>query len=82
MPERAASPLEQAIGRDAVARYDAALTRLSDVDREAIIARVELDQGYEEIARALDKPSANAARMTVTRAVARLAREMSDERRR
>jgi hypothetical protein len=42
---------------------------LRAADREAIIARIELQQSYEEVAIALGKPSADAARMAVTRAV-------------
>jgi DNA-directed RNA polymerase specialized sigma24 family protein len=45
-------------------------------DREAIIARVELDYSNQEIAALLGKPTANAARMTVERALVKLAQEM------
>ncbi len=71
-----ASPLESAIGAEAVARYERALGRLRPEDREAIIARVELDCSNSEIAELLRKPSANAARMTVERALVKLAEEM------
>ena len=71
-----ASPLESAIGREALERYERALTVLQPQDREAIIARVELDCTNEEIAAALGKPSANAARMAVERALLRLADSM------
>lgn len=37
-----ASPPEQAIGREALERYEAALERLRPEEREVIIARVEL----------------------------------------
>ena len=74
------SPLEIAIGREAVERYEAALARLKPEEREAIIARVEMDYSYQEVAAALGKPSADAARMTVTRALLRLAEEMNNER--
>src|SRR5262245_24681081 len=60
-PQPDASPLEQAVGREGLARYDAALARLRPTDREAIIARLELQQSYEEVALALGKPSAAAA---------------------
>ena len=70
------SPLESAVGREALERYEVALARLRATDREAIIARIELGLTYEELAVALGKPSANAARMTVERALFRLAREM------
>lgn len=74
------SPLEQAVGREGFERYEAALARLRPIDREAIIARVELQQSYEEVAIALRKPSANAARVTVARAVKNLVRAMAEER--
>ena len=73
------SPLEQAIGREALARYDAALERLKPRDREAIIARIEMGLSYADIAQALGKPSAAAAHMAVTRALVRLVEEMSRE---
>ncbi len=71
------SPLEIAIGNEALERYEAALARLSAGDREAVIARIELGQTYAEIASALGKPSTEAARMAVNRALARLARLMT-----
>ncbi len=76
-PDPAPSPLEHAIGREGFERYEAALQTLKPSDREAIIARIELQQSYEEVAIALGKPSADAARVAVTRAVARLVQEMT-----
>jgi RNA polymerase sigma-70 factor (ECF subfamily) len=70
------SPLEEAIGREGMERYEAALARLKPSDREAIIARIELQQSYEEVALALGKPNANAARAAVKRAIERLLKEM------
>ena len=75
-PER--SPLEQAIGRDALERYEGALARLSDEQKEAVVLRLELGFTYDEIAEAIGSPTANAARMLVTRALARLAEMMRD----
>ncbi len=75
--DKAASPLEIAIGHEAVDRYERALSRLRPEEREAIVARIELDQSYQEVAAALGKPSVDAARMTVSRALLRLAEEMS-----
>ena len=72
------SPLERAIGRERLDRYDAALAKLRPVEREAIVARLELQQSYEEVALALGKPSADAARMVVARAVKNLIRAMDD----
>jgi RNA polymerase sigma-70 factor (ECF subfamily) len=71
------SPLELAIGREAVDRYEQALDRLRPDDREAIVGRIELGLTNEELARALGKPTPNAARMAVERALFRLAREMA-----
>jgi RNA polymerase sigma factor (sigma-70 family) len=70
------SPLEAAVGAEAVARYDAALARLSDRERELIVARVELGLTYAEVAHATSKPSPDAARMAIGRALVRLAEEM------
>jgi RNA polymerase sigma factor (sigma-70 family) len=74
------SPLEQAIGREGLAHYEAALNSLRPIDREAIIARLELQQSYEEIALALSKPTADAARMTVVRAIKALVEAMAAQR--
>ena len=73
------SPLEQTIGRQALEAYEAGLKRLSDAEREAVIGRVEMGLSYAELAEALDKPSADAARMSVARALLKLAREMGVE---
>ena len=77
----APSPLEHAIGREGLERYEAALQKLRPSDREAIVARMELQQSYDEVAVALGKPNANAARVAVTRALAKLIDEMERERR-
>jgi RNA polymerase sigma factor (sigma-70 family) len=74
--EAAESPLEDAIGREAVEAYEQALQQLKPEEREAIIARVELGYSYEELAVALNKPTADAARKTAQRALVRLAEEM------
>ncbi|OLE83872.1 MAG: hypothetical protein AUF76_05175 [Acidobacteria bacterium 13_1_20CM_2_65_9] len=77
LSDRAASPLEQAIGHEAIERYEAALAQLKPEEREAIVARIEMECSYQEVAQALGKPSADAARMTVSRALLRLAEEMT-----
>ena len=76
MEDDGPSPLEAAIGRETLDRYDEALARLSAEDREAVIARVELGLSHREIAEALGKPSEDAARMAVARALVRLVKEM------
>jgi RNA polymerase sigma factor (sigma-70 family) len=73
---QAASPLEDAIGAEALERYEAALSRLGDDDRELVLARIEMALGYAEVARSCGRPSPEAARMAVRRALVRLAQEM------
>lgn len=70
------SPMDAAIGEEARARYEAALGRLSEHDRQVVILRVEGGQDYAAIAEAMQKPTAAAARMACTRAIAKLAQEM------
>jgi RNA polymerase sigma-70 factor (ECF subfamily) len=75
-PDSGASPLEEAIGQQAVERYEEALQRLRAEDREAIIARIEMGFTNEELATLLGKRTANSARMVAERALVRLAAEM------
>jgi RNA polymerase sigma-70 factor (ECF subfamily) len=75
-PDDNASPLELAIGSEALERYDAALERLEETDRALVVARVELGLSYAEVAAATGKPSPNAARMAVSRALVKLAQEI------
>ena len=70
------SPLEEAIGQQALDNYERALERLRPAERETIIARVEMGLSYEELAAVLGKPTADAARKAAQRAVIRLAEEM------
>ncbi len=79
MPEGGPSPLEQAIGKEALDRYERALSTLPEEHQEAVIMRVEMGFTHREVAEALGCPSANAARMIVARALVRLA-EVMDER--
>ena len=76
LEDRSMSPLEIVIGAEALQRYERALALLSPAEREALLARVELGLSYNDIAAALGKSSPDAARMTVSRAVLRMAREM------
>ena len=74
--DQAPSPLEETIGVEAAERYEQALERLTQSEREAVVARVELGLDYQRIAQSLGKPSRDAARMAVARALVRLAEEM------
>jgi RNA polymerase sigma-70 factor (ECF subfamily) len=77
-PADGPSPIEEAIGSEALARYETALQRLKPSDREAIIARIELGHPYAEVARALGKPTIAAAHVAVSRALVKLANEMKE----
>lgn len=70
------SPLEQAIGHEAVERYERALARLQPGEQEAIIGRIELGYTYQEMAQVMGKPTAEAARKAAERALMRLVEEM------
>src|SRR5262245_25419929 len=74
--ESADSPLALAIGAESVERYERALATLRPDEREAIIGRVEMGYTYPELADALGKPSADAARKAAERALLRLAEAM------
>lgn len=71
------SPLEAAINREQLDKYSAALEELPSEDREAIIGRLEFGLSYAELAELLNKPTPDAARKTVTRALVKLAGQMA-----
>ncbi len=51
---------------------------MKESDRDAVLARIELGLSYQDIATMLGQPSADAARMSVSRALVALAEAMSD----
>jgi RNA polymerase sigma-70 factor (ECF subfamily) len=61
---------------DQLIQYDEALSKLKASDREGIILRLEFGLSYGEIAAAMRKPSANASRMFVSRALVNFAEQM------
>jgi RNA polymerase sigma-70 factor (ECF subfamily) len=82
VPAGGVSPQEAAIGAEALESYKRALASLKDEERQAIMLRVEQGLDFEEVAFHLGKPSADAARMAVTRAIVRLADKMGRRRQR
>jgi DNA-directed RNA polymerase specialized sigma24 family protein len=76
LPDETNSPLEHAIGSEALERYERALERLTNQERGAIVAASRWASSYEEMAEALGKPTADAARQTAQRALVRLVKEM------
>jgi RNA polymerase sigma-70 factor, ECF subfamily len=79
VPDAGVSPLEASIGSEALGRYETALSRLKPEDQALIIARVEMQQTFQQIATTFGKKTPDAARMAVTRALVRLAKEMDRE---
>lgn len=79
LADAAPSPLEEAIGADVVARYERAMQELSEDDRELLHLHVELDYDYGEIAAMSGRPSRDAVRMAVQRALRRLAERMGHD---
>lgn len=76
LPGHGPSPLESAVGSELLERYETGLALLNDEQREAVVLRVELGFTYQQVAEALGSPSANAARMLISRALVRLAEVM------
>ena len=73
------SPFDLASAQLTLERYEAALTQLRPEERELVVQRVELGVSYPELAILLGKPSPDAARMAVVRALIRLAELMHHE---
>jgi RNA polymerase sigma-70 factor, ECF subfamily len=66
------SPEEQAVKAEAVSRYHDALGALSSRDRQLVVARIEAQWSYDEIATHFAMSTPDAARMAVARALRRL----------
>jgi len=75
-PSPEPSPLEDAVGTETLERFEAALDELSPVDRELVVGHVEFGLPLEDLALLTDKPSVNATRVALQRALVRLARAM------
>jgi RNA polymerase sigma factor (sigma-70 family) len=76
----ALSPLTRAVDGATREQYEQALSRLKPEEQEVLVARIEMGYTYEELAVAIGKPSAEAARKAARRALVRLVNEMSDGR--
>jgi RNA polymerase sigma-70 factor (ECF subfamily) len=79
LKDEATSPLDVLIGEENAALYDEALEQLSEEEQAAIVGRLEMGYSYQDLAIVLGKPTADAARMAVTRAVKHLAKVMRGE---
>lgn len=66
------SALDRIIADQSWQRFQSAFTRLTQDERDLIIARLELGYSFDAMAELLDRKSAAAARMGFTRALAKL----------
>ncbi|MEZ5473111.1 MAG: RNA polymerase sigma factor [Marinicella sp.] len=71
------STLHHSAHLDSMLAYEEALSKISQDEKEAVVMRVEFGFNFKEIAALLGKPSANAARMYVSRCLLKLAEVMS-----
>ena len=70
------SPMEEAIEKEKLERVITARSKLSDEDQALLQARLDLDLGFSDVALLFGKPSPDAARIAVQRAIARLVKKM------
>ena len=76
----APSPLEEAVGQEQLDRFEEALERLAPEPRLAVILRIEFGMSHQEVADALGRSSAEAARSMVARAMVSIAKSMGEAR--
>jgi RNA polymerase sigma factor (sigma-70 family) len=80
LPSDAPTPLDFAVGRRRLARYESALEQLSVDERDAVVARLEFGFTHRELAAALGKHTPDAARKLCAKAMHRLLQLMQDPR--
>lgn len=71
------SSFDRVLDAEQEARYKRALATLSDDERVLVVGRLELGYSYEQLALITHRPSKEAARMAVRRAVLKAAERMS-----
>jgi RNA polymerase sigma-70 factor (ECF subfamily) len=76
------SPLDRAILGQTFERFESAIAQLDPIDQHAVRARLELGCSYAEIATLTGRPTADAARVAVARAVKKVAQIMAAAHRR
>jgi len=78
-PADTPSPLELTLQNESYDRYHGALERLAARDRELVVARIEAQWSFADIAERFGMTSADAARMAVNRALKRLSSDIGRE---
>ena len=79
LPALDPDPLQAVISEEELDRYNLAILQLPADQQEAFLMRIEMDSGYREIADALGRPSAEAARMLVRRAIRAVAEALLEK---
>ncbi|MCA9726793.1 MAG: sigma-70 family RNA polymerase sigma factor [Candidatus Eisenbacteria bacterium] len=74
--DRSPSMLESMLGREEVEKLERALDRLTEEQKQLLILRVEFGLSYQEVAEAAGKPTSEAARAAVARALVALSKEI------
>jgi len=79
MPGHEPSPLDDTMTKETWRRYEEALEGFPEDDRALLAARIDFGMSYRDIAEMTGKPSEDAARMAVSRLLAKVARAMGDD---
>lgn len=72
IPSDRPSPFDEVAQTEFFERYERALEHLSQPERTAVLLRIEMGLSYTELAEILEKPSTDAARMYVVRALVKV----------
>lgn len=80
MPGDGPSPFDEAAGDETRHRYEAALADLQEAERVMVVARLEFGLSWRDVAALANRPSEDAARVAVGRALVRIAARMGSDR--
>ena len=76
IPGQDPSPFDQAVLGERERHYKLTLETLTEEERHLIVGRLELGYNYEQLALITNRPTPEAARLAVRRAVTKLAERM------
>jgi len=78
LPDGGPSPLEEAIGRESVEAYQAALQTLPPKQRQAVVMRLEMGFSHREIAETLGRATEEGVRISIRRGLERLRQRLPE----
>jgi|ERR1051325_2286668 RNA polymerase sigma-70 factor (ECF subfamily) len=79
VPSSGASPLDDALDAEMEQRYKQALSVLTEEEQLLVVGRLELDYTYEQLALVSNRPTAEAARLAVRRAILKAGKAMGSD---